>query len=72
MRLKSNEIAACLVIALGVGGVLTGAAWLEPAAFACDILWCAFKVFMGLSAVAWYQKTAKRRIEDMPEGWVVE
>ena len=24
MRLKSNEIAACLVIALGVGGVLTG------------------------------------------------
>ena len=25
MRLKSNEIAACLVIALGVGGVLTGA-----------------------------------------------
>lgn len=25
MRLRSNEIAACLVIALGVGGVLTGA-----------------------------------------------
>lgn len=48
-----------------LGGVLTGAAWLEPAAFACDILWCAFKVFMGLSAVAWYQKTAKRRIEDI-------
>ena len=46
-----------------LGGMLTGAAWLEPAAFACDILWCAFKVFMGLSAVAWYQKTAKRRIE---------
>ena len=37
-----------------LGGMLTGAAWLEPAAF---------KVFMGLSAVAWYQKTAKRRIE---------
>ena len=48
-----------------LGGLLTGAAWLEPAAFACDILWCAFKVFMGLSAVAWYQKTAKRRIEDI-------
>ena len=25
MRLRNNEIAACLVIALGVGSVLTGA-----------------------------------------------
>ena len=48
-----------------LGGMLTGAAWLEPAVFVCDILWCAVKVFMGLSAVAWYQKTAKRRIEDI-------
>ena len=48
-----------------LGGMLTGAAWLEPAVFVCDILWCAVKVFMGLSAVACYQKTAKRRIEDI-------
>lgn len=48
-----------------LGGMLTGAAWLEPAVFVCDILWCAVKVFMGLSAVAWYQKTAKCRIADI-------
>ena len=46
-----------------LGGVLAGAAWLETAVLVCDILWCAYKVFMGLSAVAWYQKTAKRNIE---------